>query len=136
MEAPRDILPCRQYCVGATRGMRMSDSSPKIVTVTAENQEELQNRRRKRYLRKAFLKARDRRKNFECGELAGFVYCAALASIVVAASGQLNHIELDIWQRIGMGTIGALALAAKTIIKRRFWRQTEDAEYKDEENGN
>jgi len=114
----------------------MSDSGPKIVTaVTAENQEELQQRRRRRYLHKAFLKARDRRKNFERGELAGFVYCMALAAIVVAASGQLNHIELEIWPRVGMGAIGVLALAAKTTIKRRFWRQTEDAEYKDEDNG-
>jgi hypothetical protein len=113
----------------------MSDSGPKIVTVTAANQEELQQRRRQRYLKKAFLKARDRRKNFEKGELAGFVYCMALASIVVAASGQLNHIELEIWPRVGMGAIGVLALAAKTTIKRRFWKQTEDAEYKDEENG-
>lgn len=112
----------------------MTQETPKIVPVTDQNRGAHLAKWQRHRMEKAFLKARDRRKNFERGELAGFVYCMALASIVVAASGRLNHIELEIWPRVGMGAIGVLALAAKTIIKRRFWRQTEDAEYKDEEN--
>jgi len=113
----------------------MSDSKPKIMSVNDKNMEIHTEKWTRMRMKKAFLKARDRRKNFERGELAGFVYCVALASIVVAASGQLNHVELNTWQRIAIGAIGIAALATKTIIKRRFWRQTEDAEYKDKENG-
>jgi hypothetical protein len=128
---------CKSSLRNATKGIsKMSDSGTKIVTVTADNQEELQQRRRRRYLHKAFLKARDRRKNFERGELAGFIYCTGLAAIVVSASGQLNHIELAIEPRVAMGVLGAILLLGKTIIKRQFWQQTEDAEYKEEDNGN
>jgi hypothetical protein len=112
-----------------------SDSDPQIALapVTEENQGGLVQRHRRRKMHKAFLKAKDRRKNFERGELAGFLYCIGLCAVVVAASGQLNHYPLDWWQRILMALLGVVALTGKTYTKRRFWKQTEDAEYQEED---
>lgn len=110
----------------------MSDNGHKIAPVTEENEEHHVERIRRRKLRKAFRKAKDRRRNFERGEFAGFLYCMGLGAVVVAASGQLNHYPLAWWQRLLLALLGLIALTGKTYTKRRFWRDTEDAEYKDE----
>jgi hypothetical protein len=113
----------------------MSDSSPKIAPVTEDNELEHTERLRRRRLKKAFLKAKDRRKNFENGEFAGFLYCLGLLGIMVAASGQGlvgAQALLETWHRIILAFLGVFALLGKTYIKRRFWKQTEDAEYKEE----
>ena len=111
----------------------MSDSSPKIAVVKEENHGEHVERWQRHRLRKAFLKAKDRRKNFEKGEFAGFCYWMGLSLIVVAASGEAMNQELVLWQQLLIGLGGGLGLATKTYIKRRFWKETEDAEYKDED---
>jgi hypothetical protein len=84
-------------------------------------------------MKKAFLKAKDRRRNFERGEFAGFLYCMGLGAVAIAASGMLNHYPLSWWQRILMAVLGLICLGGKTYTKRRFWKQTEDAEYRLEE---
>ena len=111
----------------------MTDSEPKIETVNDDNQDTHVQKWQRRRMRKAFRKAKDRRKNFERGEFAGFMYCTGLCAVVVAASGQLNHYSLAWWQRLLMGLVGLIGLVAKTYTKRRFWGQTEDAEYQEEE---
>lgn len=111
----------------------MSDREPTIVPVTDENHEDHRRRWQRHRLRKAFLKAKDRRRNFEKGEYAGFLYCLGLGALWVAASGEVTYVQLDTWHRVGYVFAGVLSLGAKTTIKRFFWGQTEDAEYKDED---
>jgi len=111
----------------------MTDGSPRIIPVTDDNIEDHTTRWHKHRLRKSFLKAKDRRKNFEQGEIAGFLYCLGLLAIIIAASERFNDYELQWWLRCLSAIAGASALVGKTYIKRRFWKQTEDAEYNLEE---
>ena len=110
----------------------MTDSSPKIAPVTEENTDAHVQRLRRHKLRKAFLKAKDRRKNFERGEFAGFLYCTGLGCLVLASTNQLNNYPFAWWQRSLLALGGVIALLGKTYIKRRFWSETEDAEYREE----
>jgi hypothetical protein len=112
------------------------DSDDAIAPVTEENQERHEQRWARRTMHKAFVKAKDRRKNFERGEFAGFLYCLGLVSIVLASTNQLNDYPFAWWQRLLLGIMGAICLSGKTYIKRRFWKQTEDAEYQEEEEDN
>jgi len=80
-------------------------------------------------MHKSFLKAKDRRHNFEKGEFAGFLYCLGLGAVALAASGNLNGYPLEWWQRLLVALLGLICLGGKTYTKRRFWKQTEDAEY-------
>lgn len=111
----------------------MTDSSPKIEPLTEDNTREHERRWRRHLLHKSFLKARDRRKNFERGEFAGFLYCMGLGCLVLASTNQLNNYPFSWWQRTLLATMGIIALAGKTYTKRRFWKETEDAEYREEE---
>jgi hypothetical protein len=113
----------------------MTDSDPKmrIASVNEHNQEHLVRLKRRHLLNKAFLKAKDRRKNFERGEFAGFLYAMGLGALVLASTGQLNNHPFAWWQRVLLVLLGLICLVGKTYTKRRFWKQTEDAEYQEEE---
>lgn len=103
--------------------------------VTEQNELKHVERLRRRQKRHESLKARDRRQNFQLGELAGGLYFLGLLAICVAASGQMNHYPLNWWERLLVALVGAAALIGKTYTKRRFWQQTEDAEYKEDNDG-
>jgi hypothetical protein len=113
-----------------------SDSGPRIETVNKENERKHRKRWNERHAHKAWQKAKDRRKNFEKGEFAGFLYCMGLMSLVLASTDQLNNYPLALWQRLLIALLGAICLTGKTYTKRRFWKQTEDAEYQKEEQDN
>lgn len=111
----------------------MTDSETRIETVNEENRGRHQERWERRRAHKAWQKAKDRRKNFERGEFAGFLYCLGLVGLVLASTNQLNNYPLAWWQRSLFALLGFIGLAGKTYTKRRFWKQTEDAEYEKEE---
>lgn len=110
----------------------MSDDRQIIIPVTEHNRLVLERRVRRHRLRKAFLKARDRRKNFEQGELAGGLYILGITLLLLGAWGYWGGIRLTWWQRLGFAVAGTMVLVGKTYIKRRFWKRTEDAEYREE----
>lgn len=110
----------------------MLSSTQNIETVNKNNEYHHVLKWRRRRLRKSVSKAIDRRKNFEQGELSGFLYWIGLFSIAVAASGYCFSVTLTGWQRILIAVFGVVSLIGKTYIKRRFWRETEDAVYKEE----
>lgn len=114
----------------------MPDSDQRLRTVNDENQDHHLQRLRRHKRHKAWQKAKDRRKNFEAGELAGFFYWTGLTTIILAASGEVANYELAWWERMLVALVGAIALLGKTYTKRRFWKQTEDAEYQEEEQNN
>jgi len=111
----------------------VTDREKKLEPVNEENRGQHIQKWQRHRMQKAFLKAKDRRKNFERGEFAGFMYCAGLGALVLASTGQLNDYPLAWWQRLLMCLVGLIALTAKTYTKRRFWGETEDAEYQEEE---
>jgi len=83
-------------------------------------------------LRKEHVRAVDRRKNFELGETTGFLYFVGLLSVALAASGELNFGDPGIIGRVIIGGLAIIALGAKAHIKRRFWKETLDAERKEQ----
>jgi len=113
-----------------------SDSKPRIETVNEQNELKHRLRWSEHQAYKAWQKAKDRRKNFERGEFAGFFYCMGLMALVLASINQLNNYPFALWQRLLIALLGAICLTGKTYTKRRFWKQTEDAEYQKEEQDN
>lgn len=107
--------------------------SAKPVVVTDSNQDMHLRRLERGRLRKERLRAADRRKNFELGETTGFLYFVGMLSIAITSSGQLELGDLGIAERLIIGLLGALALGGKTYIKRRFWKKTLDADWKEEQ---
>lgn len=109
--------------------MPVPEGSPPIAPVTEENTDIHVARLRQHKLHKAFLKAKDRRINFQDGEVAGFLYAMGLVLVAVGAGSRIYE---GTWMRAALVVGGLSALVAKTYMKRRFWKETEDAEYKEE----
>lgn len=93
--------------------------------ISPRNERKHLHRLHERRVEKERLRRDDRKKNFEAGESVGLLLATGAIAVVAGWNGGLVAVELEVWQRISIASMGLVLMTVQHVMRRNFHRRTE-----------